>query len=115
MATGLDERTGLLIDGVAELKQRLQRCMRTRKSTLPLSRGYGSNLPHRIDRKINPELEMDLYADVADMIADPLNGFTDEIKLNRVWLERGDNRVFVGVEVTLRFDGSVEKISGLSV
>lgn len=114
MATGIDENTGLVIQGVAELKQRLLRCMRTRKCTLPLGRGYGSNLPYRIDRNITPELEMDIYADVADMVADPLNGFAEEIKLNKVWLERGENAVFVGLEVTLLFDGSVENISGLS-
>ncbi|MCG7585444.1 dTDP-glucose pyrophosphorylase [Photobacterium sp. OFAV2-7] len=115
MATGIDENTGQIIKGVAELKQRLQRCMRTRKVTVPLNRAYGSNLPYRIDRNITPELEMDIYADVADMIAYPPNEFSDEIKLNKVWLERGENKVMIGLEVTLLFDGSVEKITGLSV
>ncbi|MBY7856662.1 dTDP-glucose pyrophosphorylase [Vibrio fluvialis] len=115
MATGIHEITGELISGVEELRQRIQRCMRTRRRTLPLNRGYGSNLPNNIDRRINPELEMDIYADVAEMLAHPPNGFVDELKLKKVWLERGENSVSISLEVTLLFDGSVERITGLRV
>ncbi|MDW6004726.1 GPW/gp25 family protein [Vibrio mangrovi] len=115
MAFGINEKTGQLISGVAELKQRLQRCMRTRRVTVPLARDYGSNLPYRIDAKIAPELEIDIYADVADMIAHPPNGFTDEIQLVSAWLERGENEMTLSVEVKLLFDGSIEEISGLSL
>lgn len=115
MATGICEKTGTLIDGIEELQQRIRRCMKTRRRTLPLNRAYGSNLPAIIDRKITPELEMDVYVDVADMLAHPPNGFTDEIKLNRVWIEHAENGVFILLEVTLLFDGSVEKITGIQV
>lgn len=113
MATGIHETTGELIEGVEELKQRLQRCFKTRRGSLPLDRAYGSNLPKRVDKKITPELEIDVYADVADTIAHPPNGFTQEIKLNKVWLVRGENSVSISLEVKLLFTGSVEQITGL--
>ncbi|WP_158117223.1 dTDP-glucose pyrophosphorylase [Vibrio cincinnatiensis] len=115
MATGIHEITGELITGVEELKQRIQRCMRTRRRGLPLNRSYGSNLPERIDRNITPELEMDIYADVAEMLAHPPNGFVDELKLNKVWFEHSENSVSISLEVTLLFDGSVEQITGFRV
>lgn len=111
----MDEKTGGFIEGVQELKQRLQRCMKTRRRTLPLRRSFGSNLPLRIDANITPELEMDIYADVADLIAHPPNGFTDEIELVRVWLDKGDNEVSITLQVKLLFDGRVEDISGLGL
>ncbi|MEI8634718.1 dTDP-glucose pyrophosphorylase [Vibrio sp. PP-XX7] len=115
MATGIHETTGKIITGTEELKQRLQRCMRTRLCSLPLARGYGSDLPSRIDAKITPALEIDIYADVANMLAHPPNGLTDEIKLVRTWLVRGEHSVTLSLEVKLLFDGSIEEISGLSL
>ncbi|KFK53467.1 dTDP-glucose pyrophosphorylase [Vibrio vulnificus] len=115
MSTGIHEITGELITGVEELRQRIQRCMRTRRRTVPLNRSFGSNLPERVDRNITPELEMDIYADIAEMLAHPPNGFVDELKLNKVWLERGENSVSISLDVTLLFDGSVERITGLRV
>lgn len=115
MATGIHEITGEIIDGVIELKQRIQRCMKTRRRTLPLARGYGSNLPNSIDRNITPELDMDIYAGVADMLAYPPNEFINELKLNTVWIERGQNSVTITIDITLLFDGSVEQITGFTV
>ncbi|END5526328.1 dTDP-glucose pyrophosphorylase [Vibrio vulnificus] len=113
MATGIHEITGELITGLEELRQRIQRCMRTRRRTVPLNRSFGSNLPERVDRNITPELEMDIYADIAEMLAHPPNGFNKEIKLNKVWIESGENEMSIGMSVTLLFDGQVEEISGL--
>ncbi|SIO94661.1 dTDP-glucose pyrophosphorylase [Vibrio spartinae] len=115
MATGIDEHTGQIITGITELRQRLKRCMQTRRVSLPLGRDYGSNLPYRIDKKITRAQEIDIYADVADMIAHPPNGFTDEIQLVKTWLIRGDNAVTLSIEVKLLFDGHIEEISGLSL
>ncbi|KFA98781.1 dTDP-glucose pyrophosphorylase [Vibrio sp. ER1A] len=115
MAIGVDEKTGILIEGSAELKQRLQRCMKTRLLTLPLGRDYGSDLPRCVDGKINAALKMDIYAGIAKMLAHPPNGFIDEIKLNQVWIEQGANEVSISLEVTRLFDGKVEEISGLGL
>lgn len=115
MAVGLHEKTGLLIEGVEELTQRIQRCFKTRRGSLPLDRSYGSNLPSRVDKKITPELEIDIYADVADALAHPPNGFNDELKLVKSWLVYGENQVTLSMDIELLFDGSVVEISGLAL
>lgn len=115
MSEGINEKTGYIIDGVAELKQRIQRCFKTRRGTLPLNRAYGSNLSYHVDKKITPELAIDIYADVADTLAHPPNGFTDELKLVQSWLEYGENEVTLSMQVELLFNGSIEEISGLSL
>ncbi|CAM3443086.1 TPA: dTDP-glucose pyrophosphorylase [Vibrio cholerae] len=115
MATGLNEKTGQQITGIDELKQRLNRCFKTRRGSLPLNRAFGSNLPERIDRNITPELQINIFADVADAIAHPPNEFNDEIKLVQAWLEFGENQVTLSLDVQLLFDGSIETISGLSL
>jgi len=115
MATGINENTGLLITDAAERKQRLNRCFKTRRGSLPLNRAYGSNLPDRVDRNITPDLAIDIYADVADAIAHPPNGFTDELQLVKTWFEYGENEVTLSLDIKLLFNGEIETISGLSL
>jgi len=117
MATGVHQHTGQIVDGIAELTQRMQRCFKTRVGTLPLHPDYGSNLPNRVDDKMLPGVfDVDVYADVADALANPANGFTDEFKLHRASLIYQSHAT---IELTLvgelLLNGESITIEGLSI
>lgn len=117
MATGVHQHTGQTVDGIAELTQRMQRCFKTRVGTLPLHPDYGSNLPNRVDDKMLPGVfDVDVYADVADALANPANGFTDEFKLHRASLT---SQNLASMELTLvgelLLNGASITIEGLSI
>ena len=120
MATGINAQTGQLISGADELRQRINRLFSTRKRTLPLRRNYGSSLPDLLDKKVNAEWRMDLFAETADALADPDNGLNDEVKLQRTYLIATGDDVLAGnielaLDLELLISGEVIRMEGVVV
>lgn len=120
MATGIDVSTRLLISGVPEIRQRINRLFSTRKNTLVLRRSYGSDLPDLLDKKTTPQWVIDLYAETANALADPANGLSDEISLERVYLRNSVNELMAGkvelaLEVEMLLNGERVLIDGVQI
>ncbi len=121
MSTGVNAVTGQPISGIDELRQRINRLFSTRKGSLPLHRRpYGSNLPNLLDKKITPEWRMDLFAETAAALADPENGFTDELRLQRTYLIVTGEEVLQGsvelsLDLELLLDGRVIRMDGVTI
>ena len=66
---GTNRETGKALDGLAHLKQSIADILTTRKGTRVMLRDYGSELPALVDRPMNAELVVDLYAETALALA----------------------------------------------
>jgi len=115
MAIGMDQLTGKKIEGLAELKQRIQRLMHTRKGTLLLRRDYGSNLPQLVDSKITPNFPLELYAETSTALADPANELVDEFKLSQVKMNYEDGDVSLTLQGEYLVDGSQVTMEGITL
>jgi uncharacterized protein len=62
---GMNRETGAPLDGIAHLKQSIRDILTTRVGTRVMRRDYGSELPALVDRPMNEELTVDLYAATA--------------------------------------------------
>jgi len=115
MANGVNLDTGEWFEGVEEVKQRIRRVMQTRKSSLPLRRSYGSNLPRLIDGKVTAVFRIDVFAEVAVALADPANELIDEFKLKQVFFDYSDGAVNLELEGEYLLDGSPIWIDGIVI
>ncbi|WP_067519520.1 hypothetical protein [Endozoicomonas ascidiicola] len=117
MAIGTHEITGKKITGLQELKQRIQRLFRTRKGTLVIKRTYGSDMPKQVDRKIVPGYRLDVYAEAAETLANPVNEINDEFKLHQTHMaidnETGDVSLILKGEYLV--DGRVVTLEGIGL
>ncbi|WP_162558592.1 dTDP-glucose pyrophosphorylase [Saliniradius amylolyticus] len=109
----MNESNGAMITGLAELKQRIQRCLRTRKGTLPLRPLFGSNLPELIDAKMTPGFDVDVYAEVAATLAEPANEFRDEFTLHRSYLEIDGHNTVITLEGEYLISGEPVTLEGV--
>ncbi len=115
MAVGVSLETGEWIEGLEELKQRSRRVMTTRKRSLPLRRGYGSNLPDLVDGKVTASFRIDTFAETAVALADPANELVDEFKLKQVHFEYVDEAVNLALDGEYLLDGSPLWIDGIVI
>ncbi|WP_422134954.1 hypothetical protein [Endozoicomonas sp. ALD040] len=117
MSIGTHEITGKRLEGLPELQQRIQRLFRTRKVTLVVRRAYGSNLPELVDKKTVPGFRLDVYAEVAEALANPANEINDEFKLHQTQMtvdnENGEVQLSLLGEYLV--DGQVVKIEGITL
>lgn len=60
---GMNRATGRELVGIDHLRQSIADILTTRKGTRVMRRDYGSELPALVDRPINAELQMELYAE----------------------------------------------------
>jgi uncharacterized protein len=62
---GMNRETGRPLRGLDHLKQSIRDILTTRLGTRVMRRDYGSELPALVDRPMNEELTIDLYAATA--------------------------------------------------
>lgn len=60
---GMSRTGGEALTGIDHLRQSVADILTTRKGTRVMRRDYGSELPALVDRPINAQLEIDLYAE----------------------------------------------------
>lgn len=60
---GMSRTGGEGLAGIDHLRQSVADILSTRKGTRVMRRDYGSELPALVDRPINAQLEIDLYAE----------------------------------------------------
>ncbi|WP_111745633.1 GPW/gp25 family protein [Salinisphaera orenii] len=65
MAAGMDRRTGKAIDEIDHIQQSIGDILSTRIGTRVERRGYGSNLPSRIDDPVDQQFRVHVQYDVA--------------------------------------------------
>lgn len=80
---GMDRNTGKVLDGLDHLVQSIKDIVTTPKMTRVMRLDYGSSMFDLIDRPINGQLIIDLYAAVADA----LNQWEPRFRLRRVLAE----------------------------
>jgi hypothetical protein len=68
MALGLNRETGEPLDGYAHLRQSIKDILTTRKGTRVMRRDYGSDIPALVDRPVDDEVKVDIYAATADAL-----------------------------------------------
>lgn len=66
---GTDQTTGAPLAGLAHLKQSIRDILTTRLGTRVMRRDYGSELPGLVDRPMNDELRVDVFAATANALA----------------------------------------------
>lgn len=73
----MDRGTGLWLDGVDSLRQRLADCLSFPKGSLVGRRNYGADLVALLDRNMSPSFTMDAFMTISEAIAEPDNGVSD--------------------------------------
>lgn len=73
----MDRRTGLWLDGLDSLRQRLADCLSFPKGSLVGRRNYGADLMSLLDRNMSPSFTMDAFMVISEAIAEPDNGVSD--------------------------------------
>ena len=68
MMTGMNRSTGARLDGIDHLKQSVWDILTTPIGTRVMRRDYGSEVPNVIDKPINAEIIVDVFAAAADAI-----------------------------------------------
>lgn len=115
MGFGMNETTGEWLTGVPEVRQRIQRLLRTRRGSIPLRRNYGSDLPRLVDGKVNALFKVHVYAEVADALADPANGLTEEFSVTRMGLAYNSGILELTLEGNYLIDGSNVVMDGVQI
>ena len=112
---GMHQHTGRVIGGVEDLQQRIGRLLNTRKGKLPLRRGYGSNLPHLIDRKVDESYRIELFMETANALADPENELVEELKLDKTYMDYSDGKVSVSIDAEMLVNGKTITLIGIVI
>lgn len=68
MMTGMNRATGARLEGIDHLKQSVWDILTTPIGTRVMMREYGSEVPNVIDKPINAETIIDVFAAAADAI-----------------------------------------------
>ena len=88
MATGMDRETGKPIDGFEHLKQSIADILSTRIGSRVERRNYGAAVPFLVDRPMNNETLVDLYAETATA----LRRWEPRLKVTRVWISEASEQ-----------------------
>jgi phage baseplate assembly protein W len=115
MAKGVNSQNGERIDGTTELTQRLSFCLRTRLGTMPGHPLFGSDLPNLVDHKINQSLELELMVATSNALANPANGFTNDIKLQKTLVKPTEAGVSLTLIAQLLVSGEPITLSGVRI
>lgn len=74
MRTGIDPRTGKLVQGWPHCEIMIGRCLTTRFGSVPTRRHHGSSVPAFQDDNADPNTIMRFFVAIADALADPDSG-----------------------------------------
>ena len=115
MKSGMDKRTGKLITGVPYLRQRLEDVINTPLGSVPGARGFGSRLYELVDRNLDSDFYMTAYENLADAVADPVNGL-DDFRLSNMLVSRTTaNHYTFQITGTLLVNNEVLTLDGINL
>ncbi|WP_341808557.1 GPW/gp25 family protein [Wolbachia endosymbiont (group E) of Neria commutata] len=109
---GTDARTGKELEGLDHLKQSIVDILTTPTGSRIMHRDYGSRLLELVDKPINRDCSLELYAAVAEA----LEKWERRFKLEKVKItEVKEGRVILNLEGIYLPEGKFINISGIIV
>lgn len=108
--TGMSHQ-GKTITGLEYFKQRVEDAFKTVKGSVPLARGYGSNLNKLIDNNVDDDFIITAYEMVVDTFTNIANGL-DDGKFKRLKVNVNNDKVTIDVWVD--FLGEEVMLEGLN-
>lgn len=110
MKTGMDH-SGREITGIEYLRQRIQDAFLTVKGSVPLRRGYGSELRELLDKNVDDEFLVEAYERVVKTFINPDNGL-DDCTFKR--LEVSAESDIATLTVVVEFENEEIELKGLN-
>ncbi len=93
--TGMDERTGKIIEDADWIRQAVRRAVKIQKGSRPILRWYGVNHLKYLDRAITAGSVLDLTADLADSVEATIPG----ARLNTIIGQENGQKIRVSLEL----------------
>ena len=110
MKTGMNHQ-GQEILGIEYLHQRIQDAFITPRGSIPLSRGYGSNLNKLLDSNVDADFTILAYELIVDAFTNTENDLDDCIFKSMTLQSENDHVTFT---VNIEYDGEEVKLEGLN-
>lgn len=110
MKTGMNHQ-GQEITGIEYFQQRVEDAFQTVKGSIPLARGYGSDLNQLIDNNVDDDFIITAYEMVVDTFTNPANGL-DDGKFKRLEVNVKNDKVTL--DVWVKFNGEEVMLEGLN-
>lgn len=109
---GMNATTGEELAGLEHLRQSIRDILTTRKGTRVMLRDYGSELPALVDRPMNAELRVDIYAETALAIAT----WEPRLRLREVNIEAADTgKITLSMTADYLPEGKTVTLEGIIV
>ncbi len=109
---GMDARTGKALEGIEHLKQSIIDILTTPINSRIMRRDYGSRLFELVDKPVNRDLTLEIYAATAEA----LGKFERRFKLEKVKIaEVKEGRVTLNLEGIYLSEGKFININGVVV
>ncbi|WP_419198933.1 GPW/gp25 family protein [Wolbachia endosymbiont of Rhagoletis cingulata] len=109
---GMDAKTGKALEGIEHLKKSVVDILTTPINSRVMRRDYGSRLFELVDKPINRDLTLEIYAATAEA----LGKFERRFKLEKVKIEGvKEGRVTLNLEGVYLPEGKFINISGIVV
>ncbi len=109
---GMDAKTGKELEGIEHLKQSIIDILTTPINSRIMRRDYGSRLFELVDKPINRDLTLEIYAATAEA----LGKFEKRFKLEKVKItEVKEGRVTLNLEGVYLSEGKFININGVVV
>jgi len=99
--TRMNENTGRLISGTEELRASIETIIRTPKGSIPLLRGFGSDLFFLLDSPSNREISF------RRAVIDAIETWEPRVLIKKVLFKRGHSTGSLEIEVTFEATGGV--------
>lgn len=104
--------SGAPLDGIDHLRQSVADILTTPIGSRVMLRDYGSRLFQLVDRPMGDDLDLEIFAAVAEALAK----WEPRLSLERVWIEQVSPGVLVvGIEGRYAPDGQPVKLDGVKV
>lgn len=111
MKTGMTHE-GKEITGIEYFQQRVEDAFKTVRGSIPLARGYGSDLNQLIDKNVDDNFIITAYEMVVDTFTNTANGL-DDGKFKRLKVNVNNSKV--NLDVWIDFAGEEITLKGLSL
>ncbi|WP_265041428.1 GPW/gp25 family protein [Wolbachia endosymbiont (group B) of Melanostoma mellinum] len=109
---GMSKKTGKALEGIEHLKQSIIDILTTPINSRVMRRDYGSRLFELVDKPINRDLTLEIYAATAEA----LGKFEKRFKLEKVKItEVKEGRVTLNLEGVYLSEGKFININGVVV
>lgn len=109
---GLDRETGAPMSRLDHIRQSIRVILTTRVGTRIMRRPFGSDLPDIVDRPMNEETRIDLFAATADAI----DRWEPRVRFERAEITRAEpGRIEISVDLRDRLDDRAIRLDGILI